>query len=358
MSLKFLEFSDALLQSRQVDPVQIKQTMEVFFTLSNCASQTLDKGSYTSGGEQDWGNEKLSSLISSASETKALQMRRTSVSMHGYAPKTELLTSPPQKRNDHDNNVTENIYHVGPTVPDPYRNYLWDRPLNSSTDGTSALPYILAGRDSFASRLYFETIVMAVRALRGEGLRSIVNSMFRWKRQYTKIEYILGVTSGVLNMMLHGTSQDPKEGQVKVFPEPDGPEQSTIKRAIAKDLIAEGFSEKEYLNTWSVERYLRDTWGLVVSSTIVRASSAHLRQGNEITGGPIQEIPFAPTMIPGFAHSEASLLDAQVLVERLVLGAVTLGEGPRWHFSFVDHVAESFLQDPSTEEACADPLLG
>jgi hypothetical protein len=52
---------------------------------------------------------------------------------------------------------------------------------------------------------------MAIRALRGEEPRDILDSMYRYKRRYANFDHILGVTSGVLNMMLHGTSQDPKE---------------------------------------------------------------------------------------------------------------------------------------------------
>jgi hypothetical protein len=55
-------------------------------------------------------------------------------------------------------------------------------------------------------------------------------------------------------------------------------------------------------------------------------------------------IPFASTIVPGFAHSEQSLLDAQSLVERIMLGAVSLGEGPRWHVSFLDSAVQTFLQ--------------
>jgi hypothetical protein len=128
-----------------------------------------------------------------------------------YSSLEELPTSLSWRRNNPLSVVSGYPDPTGFRVSDPYRNYLWGSLQNSSTDGTGALPYILAGRDSFASRLYFEMIVMAIRALRGEEPRDILDSMYRYKRRYANFDHILGVTSGVLNMMLHGTSQDPKE---------------------------------------------------------------------------------------------------------------------------------------------------
>jgi hypothetical protein len=357
MSNTFLDFSDDLLESRQVDPEKIKKTMAVFLALSNRASRALDDEGGASEDEQDIRGDQSSS-------SKAISNAKIETSQKGdlegpliYSSFEELPTSLSQ-RNKPLSAVSGDPDTIGFRVSDPYRNYLWGSPQNSSTDGTSALPYILAGRDSFASRLYFETIVMAVRALQGEGSGNILDSMYRYKRRYANFDHILGVTSGVLNMMLHGTSQDPKENPKAVrFSELDGPQESAMKAAIAQEVVMHGSSETEYLNTWNVERYLRDKWGLGVDSTIVRtplraleAHSDHFSSAVDVaqsaSGNPI---PFAPTMVPGFAHSEQSLFDTQSLVERIMLGAVSLGEGPRWHVSFVDNAVQSFLQHHSSK---------
>ena len=132
-----------------------------------------------------------------------------------------------------------------------------------------------------------------------------------------------------------------------------------MKAAIAKEIALHGSSETEYLNTWSVERYLRDKWGLGVDSNTIRAppwaleahsddffSAPHYgRREHGFPRSPENPIPFAPTMVPGFPHSEPPLLDAQSLIEKIRLGAVSLGEGPRWHVSYIDNAVQSFLQD-------------
>ena len=357
MSNGFLGFSVDLLKSRKVDPEQIKQTMEIFLALSNRASRVLDEESGASGDEDFRGDESSSSKTISNPEIEMSQTGDLGGPLM-YSSLEEPPTSLSWRRNNPLSVVSGNPDPTGFRVSDPYRNYLWGSLRNSPTDGTSALPYILAGRDSFASRLYFETIVMVVRALRGEESRDILDSMYRYKRRYANFDHILGVTSGVLNMMLHGTSQDPKENPKAVrFSELDGPGESAMKAAIAREVMLHGSTEIEYLNTWNVERYLRDKWRLGVDSITIRtpprALKAHLDHFSSVNevpqsafhDSPENLIPFAPTMIPGFAHSEQSLLDAQSLVERIMLGAVSLGEGPRWHVSFIDRAVQSFLQD-------------
>lgn len=347
MSNTFLEFSDELLKSREVDPARIKQTTEVFLALSHRASRALDEEAGETGDEleQDMDGGESSSLELSVKYEHATSLGDVGEpSVHfilGETQRNPLAVVP----------RTSNAQEI--RISDPYGNHLWGTPQNSSKDGTSAIPYILAGRDSFASRLYFESMVLIVRALRGEASRDILDSVYRYKRRYVIFDHILGVTSGVLNMLLHGTSQDPKESNTTVaWSEPD---ETAIKAAIGRDLMLHGSSEMEFLNTWKVERYLRDKWGLGVDSMTIRTPTRALEAYSSVADGltgqgyppnlPGNPILFAPTMVPGFAHSEQALFDAQSLVEKIVLGAVSLGEGPRWHVSFIDGAVKSFLQE-------------
>lgn len=358
----FLGFSKDLLISRQVEAEKIKQTTEIFLALSHRASRTLDEegGCSGEGLEHDpRGDESFSSEMSLKSElpTSLRDLRDPSVNSYFEQVHASL---PPRPCNQlamasRSPNTTEF------RVPDPYCNYLWGIPQNSSRDGTSAIPYILAGRDSFASRLYFESIALLVRALQGGASRDIVDSAYRYKRHYVGFDHILGVTTGVLSMLLHGTSQDPKEQRIAVgISELDGPDETAMKAAIARDIVLHGSSETEYLNTWGVERYLRDKWGLGVDSASVRTPPRALEAysddissivDGELTGQSAfpdsqgNVMPFAPTMVPGFAHTEHALLDAQSLVEKIILGVVSLGEGPRWHVSYIDSAVKAFLQE-------------
>lgn len=94
---------------------------------------------------------------------------------------------------------------VGSTyqVADLHMNYLWRlQPQGPLADRASAIPCILAGRDSFAAILYFETISLADRSLQGEAPTKFANSMFRYKFHYRSSAHIRTVLDGVLNILL------------------------------------------------------------------------------------------------------------------------------------------------------------
>jgi hypothetical protein len=93
-------------------------------------------------------------------------------------------------------------------------------------------------------------------------------------------DQIVRVTSGVLNlppMLLHGMSQDPKEPNLKKAVAWYMPDETFIKEAIAQDLVLQGSSVINFLNTWKLECCLRSRWGLGVDSTTIRT----LTQGLE-----------------------------------------------------------------------------
>jgi hypothetical protein len=175
-----------------------------------------------------------------------------------------------------------------------------------------------------------------------------VKSMFRYKMRYSTRDKILGILAGVLNMMLHGTSQDPTSasasGNGNIYLAQIDNE--IIKETIVKEIVLQGGSESYYLSSWEVEHYLRNRWGLAIDS-----NTAQLQPGG--SSKAVQDTAFydmspkfvVPNMIPGFKHSEQAVLDVQPLVERLSNEAVTIGQGPRWHFAQVDITVQDFLSN-------------
>jgi hypothetical protein len=240
---------------------------------------------------------------------------------------------------------------------DPYLNYrVWGLPLQSSSmDGTSAIPYILAGRDSFASRLYFETIALAVRVLHEDPDGGIANSIFRFKFRHATSSQVRRVVDSVLNMMLHGTSQIKEKVMLA-----DELDDVGIKAKIVRELERIGVSEPDFLTTWDVDRYLRDKWKLAIDSHTVRIQPRGLMAAphspsifenalGSNTASKESSNLMAPTMIPGFTHAAQAVWDAQALVVRLKLAATTIGEGPRWHHADIDAAVEDFLEERRAE---------
>lgn len=215
---------------------------------------------------------------------------------------------------------------------DPYINNLW-QPPSTSPLATSVIPYILAGRDSFASRLYFETISIATRSLSGDLPWDFAQSMFRFKLRYASRPMLFRVLASVLDMLLQGTTRIVSGGKLADYGDVDV--DCHVKDSIVTELERGGRKEKDFLSTWQVERYLKERWALEVDSQAVRVQS----QGNVIV--------FAPTFVPGFVEKAQVILNTGTLLDRLRAVSVTIGEGPRWHLTDIDSIVQTFLQENS-----------
>jgi hypothetical protein len=190
------------------------------------------------------------------------------------------------------------------------------------------LHYITAGHDSFAARLYWNSLTLAFRSLRGDEDFPIdfAKSMFRYKLRYSTPKRVLTVIGHVLNQMLLGTSDfNFDESRTrntfvdrKTLPEPNetgAMDTNAVKNAIYRDIIQDGGLVDDYLDTWAVERYIADQWAVLVNS-----STARLLQCNLV-------------------------IDIEPLLERLTTVAVTMGEGPRYPRRDVDMAVLSFLTE-------------
>jgi hypothetical protein len=204
---------------------------------------------------------------------------------------------------------------------------------SSSSGTTNVLHYITAGHDSFAARLYWNSLTLAFRSLRGDEDFPIdfAKSMFRYKMRYSTPQQVLTVIAHVLNQMLLGTSDitfDPSRsweafaGQ-RTLPDPSesgAVETNAVKNAIFRDIIQDGGMVDDYLDTWSVERYLANKWGVVVDSSTARASQ------------------------------RSSVMDVNPLLESLTAAAVTIGEGPRYPKAEIDTAVEVYLTETHSTE--------
>lgn len=201
-------------------------------------------------------------------------------------------------------------------------------PDSPSPSGTTnnVLYYITAGHDSFAARLYWNSLTLAFRSLRGDDSIDFAKSMFRYKMRYSTPQQVLTVIAHVLNQMLLGTSDitfNPSRsweafvGQ-RTLPDPSesgAVETNAVKNAIHRDIIQDGGMVDDYLDTWSVERYLANRWGVVVDSSTAR----HVQR--------------------------SSVMDVNPLLESLTAAAVTIGEGPRYPKAEIDMAVQSYLME-------------
>jgi hypothetical protein len=351
MTNEFVGFSDRLIASGSPSEENIRDVRSVlgrFLELSKKAARDIDneapEGEAERAGKSPAREQEIGAA-NSGNEPTPLSTSVLSSPMHF----TSLVRSTPpntQGFNMQRQVLKDSAGFVHSGFSDPYRNTIWTPPISPDMDN-SIVPHILSGRDSFSSRLYFETINLAVRSLQGEAPWEFAASIFRYKLQYASREKLFGVLAGVLEMLLLGTNQV-KEGGV---PQREVEENGAVKAGIVGQILAQGGSESEYLSSWEVEWYLNDRWALDLTSTSVRIQRRRIQELEDdsepgLQSGRVNYSPsrFAPTVIPGFFSPDQIILNSEGLIEALKMAALTIGAGPRWHVTSVDNAVTAFLR--------------
>ena len=295
MTQEFVGFSDALVAGGNVDESVIgpllRGTLERFLELGKKAAREPGESGQESDGEDD-----ASTIKGAENEMEKAGMSEnlvgewefsTGVLAEGDLPfLTPEFLSPLSLPEQEFHNLVTTASNL--TTFDPYLNNVWQSGLAPSFC-PSILPHILAGRDSFASRLYFETVSLAVRSLSGDAPYHFVQAMFRFKLRYASRTQLSSLLSGVLNTLLQGTSSF--EGEVY--------DRKDVKAAIVSEVERGGAREEEFLNTWEVERYLRTRWRLGLDSQAVRVQPASEYASDGSIPASVLSL-FAPTVVPGF----------------------------------------------------------
>ena len=196
-----------------------------------------------------------------------------------------------------------------PSIPTP-----WDNPW---------LSYLVAGPSSFASRLYMSTIDLIIRSLRGEvAIPEFIPSVLRYRFRHQNPDSLMRTLARQLQRMsLYGHSgaetgtMDSEIPPVALTPNTAGAVFSSgdilqrqegeeaipryqdaeplmmfnptsyanINEAlnnllveIIKDITLEGGAPGEWLDPWSVQEHIRQEWGLILNSKIVRPTAETL----------------------------------------------------------------------------------
>jgi hypothetical protein len=242
MTLEFVGFSDVLMEgagvNKEVGPL-LRGALERFLELGKRAAKEPGEGEQVGDeeGEDSSGNETVRVMETtgiSEDSTGEWQLS-TDVLAEGDLPFLAPEFLPPLSLLEDD---FQGLVTTAPTF-NPYLNKVWQSAptLSVPPPCEDMVPYILAGRDSFASRLYFETISLAVRSLRGDAPYHFAQAMFRFKLRYASRSQLFTLLAGVLNTLLQGTTR-PGEG--------DAYERQNRKAAIVGELERSGAREEEF----------------------------------------------------------------------------------------------------------------
>jgi hypothetical protein len=315
--------SGYLLRDREIAKV-LREGMERFLALSKVAQQEVDDGVEENRG-QDVEKPLAGVLVSSMDSTSdgGSEIR--------HIPRQPISPQPLGRGEQ----STSRNGSFSPRLS--YGVFSGSSSQSSSPRATNnVIHYITAGHDSFAARLYWNSLTMAFRSLRGDEDFPIdfARSMFRYKMRYSTPQQVLTIIGHVLNQMLLGTSgitfAELRTWDASVdrrtLPDPSetgAVDTNAVKNAIHRDIIHDGGLVDEYLDTWAVERYLVDRWGLVVDSSTARPLQRRL------------------------------IMDVNPLLEKLTAAAVTIGEGPRYPTAEIDTAVQSFLTERDAVEGLA-----
>ncbi|KAN0108586.1 hypothetical protein V8E51_008328 [Hyaloscypha variabilis] len=351
MTNTFVAFSDNLLGSENIGPEtnkKLKETMKKFLVLSEKATRDPWEPlpSFDENNELPAPDETINSKRSASIGTVIYEPQSQSMST---AP--VLFGIDPILRSNVNVQQTPGLYGMNIMDPPgmyPHANNLWDLQPQHDHSHNCIIPYVIAGRDSFASRLFYSTIVRALRSLRGEGPTDDASKIFRFKFQYWKPQKVQAKLDRVLDTLLHGTCQMLGNNLEAMETEE---EIRKVKALILRQIQMAGGSEEDYLPAWNVEQYLKNKWRLSLDSNWVKLQPFALLSNAGYGDTTIKSETyekyerFAPTMVPGFSQQKQVVWDVSRLVEKLQGLTVTIGEGPRWHYRDIDAAVEGFLEE-------------
>jgi hypothetical protein len=140
--------------------------------------------------------------------------------------------------------------------------------------------YFVAGPDSFALRLYKDTIILSLRILQGEiSIPGFIPSLMRYRFRYEKSDYYVSDASDFLRQLsLHdmarsspaSTPETEGESGIILFG-PSHPVMTSLLRAtVYQDLAPEVGSVGEWLDSYNTQLYLQNHWGFKLTASTAK----------------------------------------------------------------------------------------
>jgi hypothetical protein len=211
--------------------------------------------------------------------------------------------------------------------------------------------YSVAGPNSFALRLYKDTITLSIRILQGEiSIPGFIPSLMRYRFRYEKSDnYVTRASNFLERLSLQDSAMDTENESGIILFSPSHPVMNSVLRVtMYQDLVQEVGSVGEWLDPYNTQLHLQNRWGLKLTASTARLSATSKRQQGEIRGNS-EAGQFVSFYDPGsglsdsFVEESSPVLPAQSLAESLIRKSVCFGEGPRFYKGNIDPTAAEFL---------------
>jgi hypothetical protein len=271
------------------------------------------------------------------------------------------------------------------------------------------MDYLIGGLNSFATRLFFDTVDMVWRAMAGElHMPGFIASACRYRLRHDRPDILRMLCYHKATQLRNegvtvdrgGLDSDPETMELaqNAFTPQD---YARLKHAIigcVSELLQDGSSPDEWLDPWSTYRYIGTKWGLKLTSSVILVPSKALRSfsasqsqdtimdlsttedscfstqrlsvdtntstmdfsqhGQNAMASALSESEnysqsqhrqnTVPAMPMKFGDEQPDVIvNAQRLLQKLALDMICLGDGPRYAKPHIDAAVQSFLGEVS-----------
>ena len=402
MSIEFVELGDRLLQSAQVSrnaPFldDLRDTMRRFLDLVRSTDRLTDDQE-----DNSLYQETIQQYESSGSSQPPWKTALSSPILDGHKKSIQSETSPSIVA-ELPGFFTQPQDLIGPASLDliqrgttggfgPVLSYgLLSRshPDLDKVPMVFDMDYCIGGLNSFATRLFFNSIDITWKSLSGQiqlpgFLASSCRYRFRYDRPdtlrmlcYRKLTQMRSEGFKISTEALDAHHLDDMETVINAFT----PEEYAILRhsiiGCVSELLQDGFLPQDWMDSWNTYQYISMKWDLKLtsSSVLVPPHTLQTFSASQLGNTPLEPTakssgPRENTMTSSF-HSEMSsqtqevqdttastslmygamrpdvIVDARRLLQRLTVGMVCLGDGPRFSKPQIDAAIQFFLAEVS-----------
>ncbi|KAH7311000.1 hypothetical protein BKA65DRAFT_518439 [Rhexocercosporidium sp. MPI-PUGE-AT-0058] len=408
MSEEFLSFGERVVNTSQVPErtqalSDLKGTTERFLSIARVAEAVAVDEAEDGASEDKLGAGSPSLSAGGAGALQQAIVRPASPKLQSYISSSKDIETPFQLNTMLSPFTSATIPHMGiqPQIQPTHGRFsprLTHGLLSTSSLQNSALSslwthYLIAGPNSFALRLYKDTLHLMFRVLRGElSNPGFIPSIGRFRFKYESIATFISLAQGQLSRMSIGDGEVEMGGNPNQTPAAAADVQSSLvlfgprhpvmvaplRKMIHGEVNEEIGSMNEWLDPWNTQQYLMRRWGLRCSyetanisaerwaavtsdySAVGDFSGIPAMLPGSGTGTGIQDsypwdAPnresgvdvsdfFGDAGLPGLASRTPDFVfNSQPLAEKLIQEAVCFGEGPRFFKEHIDDAVKQFL---------------
>jgi hypothetical protein len=207
--------------------------------------------------------------------------------------------------------------------------------------------YKIGGILSFATRLHYEAVQTAFKALTGIiSIPEYIPWALRFVLRHGSIDSIARMARDFLDIISYdyddtkvGFEEDDQEHAKILLSDVFYASLGQIIRTVAREFVAEGMTIDDWLDPWDTYEYIRSRWNLRLTATAILISKGSRNARTANTNINIEISMFGENTTTDIVVGSTSL------ISRLISRMICLGEGPRFRKVDIDESIDSLLKN-------------